>query len=123
MQDFEQTLLEAQAWEWTDDAKRGYLRAGLNMDLIDRLVSQAEPRGYDEFFSQLRTTSDKLEALKVWDSRRGRNRGTVAQPSSALEPQEDVDHMDWEPTPSDNVSAAQPKFKGKMNQKPRARAT
>ncbi|RKF74222.1 hypothetical protein GcM3_090017, partial [Golovinomyces cichoracearum] len=123
LQDFEQTLLEAQAWEWTDDAKKGYLRTGLNMDLIDRLVSQVEPRRYDDFVSQLRIASDKLEALKAWDSRRERNCGTVAQSSYGLEPQEDVDHMDWEPTPSVNVSAAQRKFKGKMNHKPRARAT
>ncbi|KAI0991877.1 hypothetical protein K3495_g16310, partial [Podosphaera aphanis] len=54
LQDFEQTLPEAQAWDWSDEAKKGYLRSGLNRDLTDRLVSQAEPHAYDDFVSQLR---------------------------------------------------------------------
>lgn len=53
LQDFEQTLLEAQAWDWRDAAKKGYIRAGINRKLCDRLVSATELEGYDDFVSQL----------------------------------------------------------------------
>ncbi|RKF77924.1 hypothetical protein GcC1_059032 [Golovinomyces cichoracearum] len=61
LQDFEQTILEAQGWGWEDQIKKGYLRTALNRELSDRLVSQDEPVGYEDFVSQLRRTSDKME--------------------------------------------------------------
>ncbi|TQS34682.1 hypothetical protein Golomagni_04925 [Golovinomyces magnicellulatus] len=108
LQDFERILLEAQAWEWTDDAKK---------------VSQAEPQRYDDFVSQLRTTSDKMEAVKAWDAKKGRNHSAIAQPPSVVESQEKIDVIDWEPSPPVNVSAAHRNFNEKTNKNPRARAT
>lgn len=84
LQDFEQTLLEAQAWGWTEEAKKSYLRADLNRDLTDRLVSQPEPHKYDDFVAQIPTISDKLEAIKAWDHRRGLKRH-ILQVSGAEE--------------------------------------
>ncbi|TQS38489.1 hypothetical protein Golomagni_01000 [Golovinomyces magnicellulatus] len=108
LQDFEQTLLEAQAWEWTDDAKKGYLQAVLKFDLTNRL---------------LRTTSNKMKAVKAWDAKKERNHSAVAQLPSVVEPQEKIDVMDWKPSPPVNVSAAHRDFNGKTNKNLRARAT
>lgn len=120
LQDFEQTLLEAQAWGWSDEAKKGYLRAGLNRDLCDRLVSQDEPRDYDDFVSQLRTTSDKMQSIKNWDNQRFR--GRHIPPSPINESQSAGDPMDWEPTQSINIAAAYPNSSGQRYQTPRARS-
>ncbi|KAI0997727.1 hypothetical protein K3495_g10461 [Podosphaera aphanis] len=105
LQDFEQTLLEAQAWDWSDEAKKGYLRSGLNRDLTDRLVSQAEPHAYEDFVSQLRMTSDNMEGMKSWDNRRNRNRAFNSQPPATADIENNGDPMDWEPTLTVNIAA------------------
>ena len=63
LQDLEQTLLEAQGWTRADSVKKGYIRAALNRELYDRLVSQNEPYNYEDFVTQLRVTSDKLGVI------------------------------------------------------------
>ncbi|KAI0995107.1 hypothetical protein K3495_g13075 [Podosphaera aphanis] len=117
LQDFEQTLLEAQAWEWSDEAKKGYLRAGLIRDITDRLVTQSEPSGYEDFVAQLRSTSDKMEAVKAWDSRKSFQRGITAPPHGT-EIQENGDRMDWERTTTVNIAAAQRNSTGQANKSP-----
>ncbi|CAG8979231.1 hypothetical protein HYALB_00011901 [Hymenoscyphus albidus] len=49
LQEFEQNLLEAQGWGWDDNVKKGYLKAGLSRELEGQLVSQIEPKTYEEF--------------------------------------------------------------------------
>lgn len=103
LQEFEQTLLEAQGWGWADEVKKGYLRAALNKELCDRLVTQVEPDQYSEFTSQLRMISDKLQRIKAWDSHHSRNRAhNMITPSNTLHTQES---MDWEATGVVNVAA------------------
>ncbi|KAI0991538.1 hypothetical protein K3495_g16649, partial [Podosphaera aphanis] len=87
LQEFEQLLLEARGWGWEDPVKKGYLKAALNRELSDRLVSQSEPVGYEEFVSQLRVTSDKADKMKTWDSRKGRNHGINPYPSPVADTQ------------------------------------
>ncbi|KAI0991211.1 hypothetical protein K3495_g16976, partial [Podosphaera aphanis] len=120
LQDFEQSLLEAQAWDWSDEAKKGYLRSGLNRDLTDQLVSQAELHAYDDFVSQLRMTSDKMEGMKSWDKRRNRNRSFNSQPPASADIENNGDPMDWEPTPPVNIAAVQ---RASMGRQQNARAT
>lgn len=106
LQDFEQTVLEAQGWGWEDPIKKGYLRTALNRELSDRLVSQDEPDSYDDFVSQLRKTSDKMEVMKSWNERKHRNRYLPQQTLQTLK-DENGDPMDWEPTQTVSVAAAQ----------------
>lgn len=112
LQDFEQTLLEAQGWGWADEVKKGYLRAGLNRDLCDRLVALIEPDSYIEFTTQLRMISDKLQQLKAWDSSRNRGRGNNSRNSQVVE-----NSMEWEPTQTTTVASV-----GRPQQRPPQRA-
>ena len=105
LQEFEQTILEAQGWGWDNVVKKGFLRAALNRELSDRLVSQVEPAIYDDFVSQLRTTADKMEVMKEWNNRKGRNRNMNFQPSNTPDNASRADQMDWEPTQSVNIAA------------------
>lgn len=104
LQDFEQTLLEAQGWSWADEVKKGYLRAGLNRDLCDRLVSQPEPDSYNDFTAQLRMISDKLQQIRAWDNRRDRGRGSNLYTPQTT--QSAGNSMDWEPTQTTTVAAS-----------------
>ncbi|TQS35488.1 hypothetical protein Golomagni_04091 [Golovinomyces magnicellulatus] len=107
LQDFEQTILEAQGWGWDDQIKKGYLRTALNRELSDRLVSQDEPVGYEDFVSQLRRTSDKMEVIKTWNDRRNRSRGLNPQSTQTLSNEPIGDPMDWEPTQTINIANTQ----------------
>ncbi|TQS39345.1 hypothetical protein Golomagni_00132 [Golovinomyces magnicellulatus] len=98
LQDVEQTLLEAQGW--SDQVKNEYHSATLNGELYDRLVSQDEPQGCNEYVTKLRANSDKLGVIKAWDSRRNYGRNLPPPNSYPQVPNasEDGDSMDWEPT-------------------------
>ncbi|RKF59968.1 hypothetical protein OnM2_055069 [Erysiphe neolycopersici] len=106
LQDFEQTILEAQGWGWEDEVRKGYLRAALNRELTDRLVTQDEPATYDDFVAQLRRTSDKMEALRGWNNSRNNNRSSLQTPQ-VIENEVHGDPMDWEPAQPVNVAASQ----------------
>ena len=105
LQEFEQIVLEAQGWGWDDTFKKGFLRAALNRELCDRLVSQNVPDGYEDFVTQLRMTSDKMEAIKTWNDRRNRNRGIYPQSTHSQDTTSRADPMEWEPTQSVNIAA------------------
>ena len=93
-------MLEAQGWKWEDQVRKGYLRAAINRELKDRLVTQEEPALYSDYVNQLRRISDNLQEIKAWDVRRSRttrpkhlNTDPQAyQQASVNEP------MEWEPT-------------------------
>ncbi|RKF77514.1 hypothetical protein GcM1_218010 [Golovinomyces cichoracearum] len=106
LQDFEQTVLEAQGWGWEDPNKKGHLRTALNRELSDSLVSQDEPDSYDDFVSQLRKTSDKIEVMKSWNERKHRNRYLPQQTLQTLD-NENGDPIDWEPTQTVSFATAQ----------------
>jgi hypothetical protein len=115
LQDFEQTLLEAQGWGWADEVKKGYLKAGLNRDLCDRLVTQVEPDGYCEFTAQLRMISDKLQQIKAWDNRQNRSRGGNSYVPRVTN-QSTGDPMDWESTKATTVAATGHTLSGRRRQ-------
>jgi hypothetical protein len=115
LQDFEQTLLEARGWGWADEVKKGYLRAGLNRDLCDRLVALIEPDSYIDYTAQLRMISDKLQQLKAWDGSRDRSQGNNSRNSRTT--QAVKDSMEWEPTQTITVASA-----GRLQQRQPQRA-
>jgi hypothetical protein len=115
LQDFEQTLLEAQGWGWADEVKKGYLKAGLNRELCDRLVTQVEPDKYSDFTAQLRMISDKLQQIKAWDNRRNRGRGGNSYVPQVTT-QSTGDSMDWESTQPTAVAATGRTLSGRSQQ-------
>jgi hypothetical protein len=115
LQDFEQTLLEAQGWGWADEVKKGYLKAGLNRELCDRLVTQVEPDRYSDFTAQLRMISDKLLQIKAWDNRRNRGRGGNPYAPQVIT-QSTGDSMDWESTQATTVAATGRTLLGRSQQ-------
>ena len=94
LQDFEQKLLEAGGWEFSDGIRKGYLKAALNLELRKQLVARDEPAAYSDFVNLVRKASDDLDQImrmektrNAWTSTRqtkDTNRG---------------DAMDWEATP------------------------
>ncbi|RKF84269.1 hypothetical protein GcM1_127001, partial [Golovinomyces cichoracearum] len=97
LQDFEQTIFEAQGWGWDDQIKKSHLRTALNRELSDRLVFQDEPVGYEDFVSQLRRTSDKMN----------RGLGLTPQSTQTLNNKPNGDPMDWEPTQTIKIANIQ----------------
>jgi hypothetical protein len=91
LQEFEQKLLEAGGWEFSDGVRKGYLRSAVSRKIKEKLVAVEEPTRYEDFVNQLRRTSDNLAEL----DRLGSKRGTWAKPYE--EPSGD-DSMEWEPT-------------------------
>ena len=93
LQDFEQKLLEAGGWEFSDGIRKGYLKAALNLELRTQLVARDEPESYASFVNLVRKAADDLEQIRrikrsrtVWD--------TLGQAKK-----DQMDAMDWEPTP------------------------
>jgi hypothetical protein len=98
LRDFEQTLFEAQGWKWDDSVRKGYLKAAINRELRDRLVTQEEPALYSEYVAQLRRISDNMQEIKAWDFRRNRTSRFSKQTQPPPTNQALVDPMEWEPT-------------------------
>ena len=63
LQDFEQKLLEAGGWEFSDGVQKGYLRAAVSKKIKGELVAVEEPARYKDFVNQLRRISDNLDEL------------------------------------------------------------
>jgi hypothetical protein len=120
LRDFEQTMLEAHGWKWDDQVRKGYLKAAINRELRDRLVTQEEPVLYSDYVGQLRRISDNLQEIKAWDARRNR----ITRPGNHLNtpPQPltrpATDEMDWEPTRT--VAAALTKQPQQRRRAPRS---
>jgi hypothetical protein len=101
LQEFEQKLLEAGGWEFSDGVRKGYLRAAISKKIKGELVAVEEPASYEDFVKQLQRTSDNLEEL----SRLGSNRETWTKRHNSP----DLDQsssMDWEPTPKVSYGSA-----------------
>lgn len=99
LRDFEQTLLEAQGWKWEDQVRKGYLRAAINRELRDRLITQVEPLLYTDYVSQLRMIADNLQEMKAWSSQRIRfNHPRAYVTDQQLTRSSVKDEMEWEPT-------------------------
>ncbi|POS82838.1 hypothetical protein EPUL_005065 [Erysiphe pulchra] len=92
LQDFEEKILKAQGWDWEDEVKKGYLRAALNQELTDRLVTQDEPATYDDLWHNF--------------GERNNNRCSL-QTSQVIENEVHGDQMDWKPAQPINVATSQ----------------
>jgi hypothetical protein len=92
LQEFEQKLLEAGGWEFSDGVRKGYLRSAVSRKIKEKLVAVEEPAKYEDFVNQLRRTSDNLTEL----DRLGSKRGTWAR---SYDETDKSNSMDWEPTP------------------------
>ena len=101
LQEFEETLLVANGWNWADAIKKGLLKAGLSGELTDRLIGKEEPTDYASYCAGIRRVADDLQAWK--DTRRFRTRPGLQLSRSS---QAAVESMDWEPTRATEVAAA-----------------
>ena len=100
LQDFEQKLLEAGGWEFSDGVRKGYLRAAISKKIKKELVATPEPASYEGFVNQIRMTSDNLAELDRLDGKKG----------PWVKPYHDTDKgnsgMEWEPTPQVSYGSA-----------------
>jgi hypothetical protein len=95
LQEFEQKLLEAGGWEFSDSIRKGYLKAALNLEIKTQLVAQMEPASYAEYVNLVRRTSDNLDEIKRL---KGKQKGWSSTQYSHGRTRETNDQMDWEPT-------------------------
>jgi hypothetical protein len=94
LQEFEQKLLEAGGWEFSDGIRKGYLKSALNLEIKTQLVAQVEPETYADYVNLVRLISDNLEEIKRL--KRKRNGWT---PGHATVGEKDAgEPMEWEPT-------------------------
>jgi hypothetical protein len=115
LQDFEQKLLEAGGWEFSDGIRKGYLKAALNLELRKQLVARDEPKVYSDFVNLVRKASDDLDQIKRMEKTRN-NWVSTRQPKST----DRQDAMDWEPTPR-TASGSAPNPRRGNNDRPRAK--
>ena len=64
LQEFEQKLLEAGGWEFSDGIRKGYLKSALNLEIKTQLVAQMEPKTYTDYVNLVCHTSDNLEEIR-----------------------------------------------------------
>jgi hypothetical protein len=93
LQTFEQKLLEAGGWDFSDGVRKGYLRAALSLELITQLVGKEEPAKYSDFVAIIRRVSDDLDTIKRIKRHRSGG-GTTAPTREEAAP---IEVMDWEP--------------------------
>jgi hypothetical protein len=70
LQEFEQKLLEAGRWEFSDRIRKGFLKATLSLDIKMELVVQVEPNSYTEYMNLVCHTSDNLDEIKYLQGRK-----------------------------------------------------
>jgi hypothetical protein len=117
LQEFDQTLMEANGWSWQEEVKKGLLKAALAGEVKRELVGRDEPVTYPAYVAQIRKITDDLGEWKDEQKFKGRfqkQQFTAPQQSSTDE------QMDWEPTRTAPVAAAktsQPRNQGKPRAK------
>ena len=115
LQKFEQKLLEAGGWGFSDHIRKGFLKAALNVEIRAELVGRDEPESYTAFVNMIRKTADDLDQVKRM--KQSRNAwGTVRQDR----PPETEDTMDWEPTPKTAAGRASNRPRNSDNGRTRA---
>ena len=93
LQEFEQKLLEAGGWEFSDGIRKGYLKSALNLEIKTQLVAQAEPETYADYVNLVHRTSDNLEIKRL---KRKRNGGMPLR--TIVDERDTGEQMEWEPT-------------------------
>ena len=95
LQKFEQKLLKTGGWDFSEEIRKGYLKAALNLDLRIQLIARDEPKTYIGFVELVRKASDDLDQIKR--IKRQRSRWNTVRLSQ--ETADATGSMDWESTP------------------------
>lgn len=103
LQEFDQTLMEANGWCWQEEVKKGLLKAALSGEVRRELVGRDEPETYSSYIAQIRKITDDLNEWK--DQQRLRSHFQKQQ-FTAPEQTATVQQMDWEPTRAAPVASA-----------------
>lgn len=110
--EFDRLLLEAGGHGWDDTVKKGYLRAAINNDLREKLITMDEAESYIDYCGQIKRVADRMEehrriararSLNGNRSQVQKNQQYVSMPAKAHSPPAlaiQPDPMDWEPTPA-----------------------
>jgi Ty3 transposon capsid-like protein len=102
--EFDRLLLEAGGHGWSDDVKKGYIRAALNQSLRERLITIKEEPTYEQYCLQVKEIADRLaEFRRVSQNQRTNAVSAHADTSSGLSSQpfqNQGESMEWEPTTS-----------------------
>jgi hypothetical protein len=117
LQEFDQTLMEANGWGWQEEVKKGLLKAALAGEVKRELVGRDVPVTYSAYVAQIRKITDDLNEWK--DEQKLRSR-FQKHPLAAPQQEAASQPMDWEPTPTAPAAATRTGRSGDQN-KPRAK--
>jgi hypothetical protein len=96
LQEFDQTLMEANGWGWQEDVKKGLLKAALTGKVRRELVGWDEPITYSAYVAQIQKITDDLGKWK--DEQKLKSH---FQKQQFMAPQQNLpmsEQMDWEST-------------------------
>lgn len=113
LQEFDQTLMEANGWSWQDPIKKGLLKAAVTDEIRRELVGRDEPATYSAYVAQLRKITDDLEDWNEGQKFKGRFKARDTAPRD----QASDGQMDWEPTQTVSTASAKANQQGKPRAK------
>ena len=117
LQDFDQTLMEANGWGWQEEVKKGLLKAALTGEVKRELVGRDVPATYSAYVAQIRKITDELSEWKEEEKLRSRFQ---KHPLAAPQQEAASQPMDWEPTRAAPAAVTRTGRSGDQN-KPRAK--
>ena len=119
LQEFDQTLMEANGWGWQEEVKKGLLKAALAGEVRRELVGRDEPTTYPAYVAQIRKITDDLSEWK--DEEKSKARFQKPQSTAQQQDQPTGEQMDWEPTRTATVASARTSQTRQSQSKPRAK--
>jgi Retrotransposon gag protein len=119
LQEFDQTLMEANGWGWQEEVKKGLLKAALAGEVRRELVGRDEPATYSAYVAQIRKITDDLNEWK--DEQKSKARFQKPQFTAQQQSQHTDEKMDWEPTRTAPVATARTSQAQQGQSKPRAK--
>lgn len=101
--EFDRLLLEAGGHGWDDTVKKGYLRASINNELRERIITMDEAESYVDYCGQIKRVGDRIEEhkriVRSWPQNENRGQQNNRQPIVPRNSSAPVaERMDWEPT-------------------------
>jgi hypothetical protein len=118
LQEFDQTLMEANGWGWQEEVKKGLLKAALTGEVRRELVGRDEPATYPAYVAQIRKITDDLGEWKDEQKLKGRFQ---KQQFTAPQRNPTDERMDWEPTGTAPVASTRTSQPQQNQNKPRAK--
>jgi hypothetical protein len=119
LQEFDQTLMEANGWGWQEEVKKGLLKAALASEVRRELVGRDEPATYSAYVAQVRKITDDLGEWK--DEQKSKARFQKPQFTAQQQDQLTGEQMDWEPSRAAPVASARTSQTRQNQSKPRAK--